>query len=83
MDEVTIKKRGGEIEYFSYDKLVVAIGKTGIPLKDAETIAEKIKKWLIKKKKSVITSNQIRDKIIELLKNKFPAEADSFQAYKK
>lgn len=83
MDEITIKKRGGEVEYFSYDKLVVAIGKTGVPLKEAEKIAENIKKWLISKKKDVITSSQIRDKIIELLKRKFPAEADSFQAYKK
>lgn len=84
MNNIKIKKREGGYEYFNIDKLIVSIGKSGVPLKESEKIAKKIKKWILSEKNSgQVDSNKIRDKIIKLISKKFPAEADSFRAYKK
>ena len=84
MDKVKIKKRGGDTEDFNFDKLLVSIGKTGIPLKDSENIAKNIQKWILKSvNKDSITSSLIKDKVIEEMYKDFPAEADSYKAYKK
>lgn len=84
MDELKIKKRDGRIEEFNLDKLIISIGRAGVPLVESEKYAEMIKNWLISlTEKGAIESGRIRDKIIELLGKDFPIEADSFKTYKK
>jgi hypothetical protein len=84
MNNITVKKRGGETEVFVFDKLLASIGKTGVPLKEATAIAEKINAWvLLPANKGSVTSVQLRDKVIEYISGNFPAEADSYKVYKK
>ncbi len=82
---VNVKKRGEDgVEPWSVDKLVASINKAGVPLSEAEGIANKVAEWAEQNATDgVISSTQLRDKVIESLKTDYPAEADSYQAYKK
>jgi len=72
------------LEEWSDDKLIASIQKTGVSTDDAQEIANKVKDWVkANTKNNIIDSVQIRDKVVELLKVNFPAEADSYQAFKK
>lgn len=83
--EIKIVKRDGTEEYFSIDKLITSIAKTGVPLQRSEEIASDIKIWLEKTQQESgnISSNLVRDKVIEKLASEFPAEVDSYKAFKK
>lgn len=83
MPNINVKKRDGVIEPWSYDKLVTSIGKAGVPMVSAEDIASKIQAWAQENSDGIISSTEIRDRIIEDLKTNFPAEADNYKAYKK
>jgi 2-phosphoglycerate kinase len=83
MEDIKIKKRSGEVEYFNFDKLLASIGRAGVPLKEATKIAEKVRIILIaKKSKSPVSSESLRDNVLQLMTKDFPAEADSYNAYK-
>lgn len=83
MDIVVQKREGGE-EPWNFDKIVASLGKAGVPVDASEEIASRVETWAKDEiNKGSVTSTQIRDKIIELLGSDFPAEADSYQAYKK
>ncbi|OGM05576.1 hypothetical protein A2715_05840 [Candidatus Woesebacteria bacterium RIFCSPHIGHO2_01_FULL_39_32] len=82
--EIQVRKRDGNLEPWSYDKLVAAIGKAGIPVQEAEEIASSVQSWA--QQSAVdgnIDSTQIRDKVIEALKSQFPSESRNFETYKK
>ena len=82
--EISIVKRDGSQEKFNVDKLITSIAQSGVPLEQSESIATKIQDWIsTKASDGKITSNEIRDKIISELSELFPAEADSYQAFKK
>lgn len=82
--EIIVQKREGGEELFSFDKLVVSLGKAGVPMEACEEIVAKIEAWAKDSvNKGRVTSTQIRDKVIEFLTADFPVEADSYQAYKK
>lgn len=85
MASIKVKKRDGVIEVWNYDKVLLSIGKAFIPIKEAEKIASEIENWAKKnvKKERIISSIDIRDKVIELLKRENPVAADSYTVYKK
>lgn len=85
MANLKVKKRDGNTEDFSYDKLVVSIGKAGVPETNAEEVASQVATWTQNTagESGEIGSSEIRDKIIELLSNDFPVEAENYRAYKK
>ena len=84
MSEIKVKKRDGNVESWSYDKLLNSIGKSMIPLKKAESVASLVEKWVKESEgKGVVSSTEIRDKIIEKLAEVDPVAADNYQAYKK
>jgi transcriptional regulator NrdR family protein len=84
MSEIKVKKRDGNVEEWSYDKILNSIGKSMIPLKKAETVASSVEKWVKETGgKNVVSSTEIRDKIIEILKEVDPVAADNYQVYKK
>ena len=84
MDNLNVKKADGRIEPWSNDKIVAAIGRAGVPVEAAQSTAKAVTAWARgAAEKGVIASTLIRDKVIELLKKEFPAQSDSFSAYKK
>lgn len=84
MSIIKVEKRDGDLEDWNFDKSLLSIGKSMIPMKKATQIASRVEKWAKKKaKKGVITSIELRDKIIEILKEEDPIAAESYKSYKK
>ncbi len=84
MAKLKIEKRDGKLEEWNYDKIILSIGKAMMPVDRAEKIAKNVEKWAQQNaKKGVVTSNQIRDKVIEYLKDEDPVAAESYELYKK
>ena len=82
--EIQVRKRDGNLEPWSFDKLVAAIGKAGIAVQEAEQIASSVQSWA--RQEAVdgnIESTQIRDKVIEMLRKDYAVESRSFETYKK
>lgn len=84
MADLKVEKKGGEIEDWSYDKVLLSIGKSMIPLKKAEELARQVEKWANSKaKEGVISSEELREKVIEVLKENDSVAAESYRLYKK
>jgi len=84
MKDFQIVKIDGSKEPFNIDKLITSIGKSGVPLNKATNISEKIKFWAMKIGKGErIKSSMIRDKVIEIMSDDFPVEAECYRLYKK
>ncbi len=84
MKNLKVEKRGGEIENWNYDKILLSIGKAMIPLERAEKIASQVEEWAKSQaKKGVISSEDLKDKIISLLKESDPISAEAYRVYKK
>ena len=84
MEAVKVQKRGGGVEDWSSDKLINSMAKAGISVTDAERVSKEVQAWAEQNAANgIVTSNQIRDRVTEVLKNQFPVEADSYVAYKK
>ena len=82
--EIQVRKRDGNLEPWSFDKLVAAIGKAGIAVQEAEQIAGSVQSWAQQAAQDGnIESTQIRDKVIEVLTKDYPVESRSFEIYKK
>jgi 2-phosphoglycerate kinase len=82
--DLKVKKRDESLESWSYDKLVTSINKSGVPIDDAERYAKEVQEWSSSNAKDgVISSVAIRDRVMEVIKNDYPAESDSYQAFKK
>lgn len=84
MKKIKIKKRDGSYEEWSYDKILAAIGKSMVPLKKAEAVATSVEKWVEKNSgKGEINSTEVRDKVVEVLKEIDPVAAENFMVFKK
>lgn len=82
--DINVKKRDGNIEPWSYDKVLAALTKAGVPLVNAEELASRVQEWAkTASPDGTVESTQVRDKLLELMKIEYPVEADNFQAYKK
>jgi transcriptional repressor NrdR len=65
---VMVKKRDGRTELFVLEKIVVSAVKTGAPIDYARAIAKDIEKIA----KDGITTQEIKGKILAMLKTKNP-----------
>jgi transcriptional regulator NrdR family protein len=84
MDGIQVKKRDGEAEAWSYDKLIASIGKSFIPIETAGTVAKAVEAWAQEKsKEGSLLSTEIRDKVIEELAKIDPVASENYRAYKK
>jgi transcriptional regulator NrdR family protein len=84
MQDLQVVKKDGNMEAWSQDKLIASLGKTGIPNDKATEIGTRVQEWAVANAlDGKINSNQVRDKVIEELMTEFPAQADSYKAYKK
>jgi transcriptional regulator NrdR family protein len=82
--DIKIVKRDGSIEPFNIDKIIASIARSGVPLGKSEEIAKAVQEWIPSQTvEGKITSNQIRDQIIQKLSDDYPAEVDSYKAFKK
>jgi transcriptional regulator NrdR family protein len=80
---ISVRKRDGRVEAWSNDKLITSIGKSGVDIEMAEKVSGKIESWANEESSGVISSSEIRDKVIEELKLVDEAASDNYQVYKK
>ena len=84
MNPLKVKKRDESLEDWSNDKLIASVTKAGVEVVDAQRIALEIKNWVSQNSiDGHVNSDELRDKVIEMLKNDFPLEADSYSIFKK
>jgi 2-phosphoglycerate kinase len=82
--DLKVRKRDGNEEPWSDDKLVTSMTKAGVADDAASAMAAKIKDWAKDAAENgVIASSEIRGKVIENLEADYPEEADSYRAFKK
>lgn len=72
-----LKKRDGRKELFVPEKIVVSAIKSGVPPDVARTIAQDIEKMA----KEGITTEEIKIKVLSMLKSKNPEWERNWQVY--
>lgn len=84
MKQLQIQKRDKSLEPWNFDKILISITKAGIKLEIAKQVVTEVENWAKEKaEKGIIKSLQIREKVIEKLKEVDPVAADLYQSYKK
>lgn len=81
---LNVRKRGGGVEPWSMDKVINSVGVAGLTVRESEALGILIEEWV--KKVAVngeISSIQVRDKVLELLRVIDTVAAEAFEAYKK
>lgn len=82
--DLKVKKKDGELEPFSFDKLIASMTKAGLNIEEAENTASEIKNWVVSSSgDGTVESSKIRDKVIEVVAKVDPAASDSYKAHKK
>jgi hypothetical protein len=74
---IMLKKRDGRKELFVPEKIVVSAIKSGVPPDVARTIAQDIEKMA----KEGITTEEIKIKVLSMLKSKNPEWERNWQVY--
>jgi transcriptional regulator NrdR family protein len=83
-EKLQVKKRDGTIESWNYDKILNSVMKAGLPLEKSQSLVTEIENWAKSSSKDkIISSIDIRDKIIEVMKRIEPMTASVYEAYRK
>ena len=80
---IQITKRDGSVEEWSFDKLLSSVTKAGLPMDKGELLAKQIEEWLKNQSLKIVSSTDIRDKVIEIMKVMEPMTASVYEAYRK
>lgn len=84
MSDLIVIKRDGNSEPWSSDKIIASVGKCGVEVKTAENICSNIKLWFENNSRdSKISSKEIRDRVVEELKNVDPVASESYRVFKR
>ncbi len=79
-----VKKKDGEYEAFSEDKLINSIAKSGVSIAHAQKIAKEVVTEITTGAgDDVLDSVLIREHVITKLAKAFPLEAESYKTYSK
>lgn len=84
MPELKVEKKGGQIESFTKDKVASSVVKAGGTPEQGESIATQVENWTPSvAKDGIVKTNEIRVKVLELLRAVNPQAAAAYEAYKK
>jgi len=79
-----VQKKDGSLENFDRNKIVNGVVKAGGSAEEAEKVAAAIEAWLpTVAGAGVVTSTQIRAKVLEVLRTVNPTVATNFENYQK
>ncbi|MCS7385275.1 MAG: ATP cone domain-containing protein [archaeon GB-1867-005] len=76
---IKVVKRNGRVEEFAREKITVSCLKAGADIETAREIARRIEEELIKKER--ISTNELRSKVLEMLKEKNPKWHENWLVY--
>ncbi len=81
---VKVQKKDGRLEDFLRAKVVAGVLKSGADFNQAEEVGRQVETWVQQTAVSgMISSNQIREKVLEVLRGVNPAAATTFESYQK
>jgi hypothetical protein len=83
LSTITVKKRGGNTENFSINKIKSSLLKAGCLPKEADKISNKIKEWAENQPGKIVHSVEIERKIIDKTKDEHKDTLISFLAHGK
>lgn len=84
MAEIKVKKRNGSLQEFDRNKIESSIAKAGGTPEGAGKISVEVENWVSGAAvDGVISSLQIREKVLELLRVANPEVAKTFEEYRK
>lgn len=79
-----VQKKDGRIEDFDRSKVLNGVVKSGASFDEAEIVTSGIEQWLpTVAKEGVITTTEIRTKVLEILREVNPQAAKNFENYQK
>lgn len=79
-----VQKKDGQLEDFSRSKLTDGVIKSGASPEEAEMVAAKVEEWLPTiALNQVVKTIDLRNKVLEVLRQLNPAVATSFEIYHK
>jgi hypothetical protein len=79
-----IRKRGGGFEPWNIEKTINSVAVAGTSMKMSEAIGKLIEAWAEKTAQDgVISSLQVRDKVVEVLTTVDEMAAEAYKAFKK
>lgn len=84
MVELKVRKKDGRIEPFDRSKMASGIQKSGASPEEAEKIASQVEAWAQSAAvDGVISTSELRTKVLELLRATNPTVATSFEGFKR
>jgi transcriptional regulator NrdR family protein len=81
--DTQVLKRDGSVENFEPEKIARVVEAAGLEEDEAEDLAARVEKWVIESKKEEISSQEIRDKVIEELQDVDEYAANMYTWYQK
>lgn len=78
-----VEKRDGQTEEFSRNKIYRSVAAAGLSPNDANRVTNQVQAWAESSGQETVSTQEIRDKVIQLLEEKDPAVAESYRSYKK
>jgi len=79
-----IRKRGGGLEPWNIEKTINSVAVSGASIKMSEAMGKLIEAWAEKiAKDGVVSSLQVRDKVVEILAIVDEMAAEAYKAFKK
>ncbi len=79
---VIIQKKGGETENFERKKAHLSLIRAGTPPDQAERIVDDIETWLSSQSTEIVSSSEIRQRIIDVLKKINPQAARGYKIHR-
>lgn len=84
MADLKVRKKDGRIELFDRGKMATGIQKAGASPEEAEKVASEVETWAQSAAlDGVISSVELKTKILELLRTTNPTAATSFEQFRK
>lgn len=82
--DLQVKKKDGSLEPWDSNKILKSITFAGVPQEEVESVVTLIEAYAKRSaRNSIISSVEIRSKILILLHQFYPAVAIAFESYKK
>jgi 2-phosphoglycerate kinase len=79
---VQVRKRDGRLEDYNRQKLYQSVIAAGLSETEADSVADQITNW-VQQSDEVVSTQQIRDRVIQFLEINNPEVSEKYKSYKK
>ncbi len=81
---IQVQKRDGRLEDWDRGKVLNGVVKSGLSSEEAGGVGALIEGWAVRNAQNdVVKSEDVRNKVLEILRAVYPGAASNFEAYKR